>query len=328
MSEASSVAAHHAPHPDYPRRLFAARVSVGVGLAMLLGKWAAYLITNSNAIFSDALESVVHVAATCFALFSLVVSARPPDQKYPYGYGKIGFFSAGFEGALIAVAAIAIFHEAVQGLLTGQSLNQLGVGLVIIVCASLANLALGKWLIREGRKTRSIILEADGMHVLTDSYTSFGVVAGVTLVLLTGWQWLDPVIAMVVGANILFTGFKLVRQAYLGLMDRADGKLLGQVVEALQAGRQPGWLDLHDLRAWTSGDRTFVDFHLVVPRDWTVEQLHDAHVAARELIRKVTHGPVESIIHFDPDRPDRPSRPNQEWTLATATGVTPAETSI
>ncbi len=307
-----------APHPDNARRRSAAIVSVVVGVCMLVGKWVAFSLTGSSAILSDALESIVHIVATSFALFSLIVAARPPDDKYPYGYGKIGYFSAGFEGALIAVAAIAIFYEAAQGLLSGEPPRQLGLGLVIILIASAVNLILGKWLVHQGKKTRSLILEADGRHVLTDAYTSFGVVAGVALVLLTNWYWLDSLIAILVGLNILATGFQLTRHAFLGLMDRADSTLLTQMVEALQHGRQPGWLDLHNLRAWQSGDRTFVDFHLVVPRDWTVDQLHDAHIAARELIRTVTPGLVESVIHFDPDRPERPTNPKAPWTLPSA----------
>ncbi|GIW87465.1 MAG: cation diffusion facilitator transporter [Isosphaeraceae bacterium] len=308
-----------AGHLAESRRRRAAIVSVAVGCFMLLGKWLAYALTGSSAILSDALESVVHVAATGFALYSLIVSARPPDEKYPYGYGKIGYFSAGFEGALIVVAALTIGHAAIQGLLRGEQPRQLGLGLMLIFVASLVNLGLGGWLIREGKRTRSIILEADGHHVLTDAITSFGVVLGVALVLLTGWYWLDSVIALLVAVNIIVTGLRLTRHAFLGLMDRADNGLLEQFVAALNNGRQAGWIDLHNLRAWQSGDRTFVDFHLVVPPGWTVEQLHEAHIHARNLISSVAPGPVESVIHFDPDRPDRPVDPNAPWTLASAT---------
>jgi cation diffusion facilitator family transporter len=308
-----------APHPLENSRRLAAVVSVAVGCLMLLGKWVAYGLTGSSAILSDALESIVHIVATVFALYSLILASRPPDEKYPYGYGKIGYFSAGFEGALIVVAAIAIFYEAIHGLLGGAPPRQLGAGLMLILGASVVNLLLGGWLVRQGKRTRSVILEADGHHVLTDAFTSFGVVAGVALVLQTGWYWLDSMIAMVVGVNILFTGFKLTKGAFLGLMDRADESLLTQVVQALQQGRRPGWIDLHNLRAWQSGDRTFVDFHLVVPPGWTVEQLHEAHVEARNLIRAVVPGLVESVIHFDPDRPERPTNPEASWTMASAT---------
>jgi cation diffusion facilitator family transporter len=300
-------------------RRHAATISVAVGIAMLLGKWLAYWMTGSHAILSDALESIVHVAATCFALYSLVLASRPPDEKYPYGYGKIGYFSAGFEGALITVAACAILYEATSGLLQPHPLEHLDVGLAIIAAASVVNLILGLWLIRRGERTGSLILVADGKHVLTDSYTSFGVVLGVALVLLTGWYWLDPLIAILVGLNIIWTGTSLVRESFSGLMDRSDRALIQKLVAALEAGRKSGWLDLHNLRAWQAGDRTFVDFHLVVPSDWTVKQLHDAHVQARDLMQSSIGGPVESIIHFDPDEPWRNLGRHAPWTPSSAT---------
>ncbi len=308
----------HPAHPDDASRRAAAILSMLVGFGMLGGKWAAYLLTGSHAILSDALESIVHVAATVFALVSLIVASRPPDPKYPYGYGKIGYFSAGFEGGLIALAALAIFYEAIQGFLVGEVPKKLDLGMALIAVASVVNLALGFWLIRQGRQTGSLILEADGQHVLTDSYTSFGVLAGIGLVWWTGWPWLDPAVALVVGLNILRTGFHLVREAYSGLMDRADDRLLSRIVAALQEGRRPGWLDVHHLRAWQAGDRTYVDFHLVVPPDWTVVRLHEAHDQARDLLRAALGPTTESIIHFDPDRPELGHRPGEPWTPESA----------
>lgn len=301
------------------QRRFAAMVSVGVGVLMLLDKWAAYGLTGSHAILSDALESVVHIAATVLALASLVVASRPPDPKYPYGYGKIGYFSAGFEGGLITVAAVAIFFEAGRGFLAPEPLRNLDAGFLLILAASVINLALGLWLIRWGRRTNSLILIADGRHVLTDSYTSFGVVAGVLLVRLTSWDALDPTIAVLVGLNIIWTGFGLVREGFSGLMDRADPDLLARIVEALRTSRDPGWLDLHQLRAWQSGDRVHVDFHLVVPSSWTVEQIHDSHDAACDLLRAALGPRTETIIHFDPSRPG--GFETASWTLDSAVRV-------
>jgi cation diffusion facilitator family transporter len=303
-------------------RRAAALLSLGVGLAMLVGKWCAYALTGSDAILSDALESVVHVMATGFAFVSIVLSARPPDRKYPYGYGKIEFFSAGFEGALIFLAALAILYQAGVGLLIGRELRRLDLGVLIILLASVANLALGLFLVRRGKSTGSLVLEADGQHVLTDSWTSFGVVAGVALVLATGWTWLDGAVAIAVGLNILWTGFRLVRAGVSGLMDRADPAALGRIVAALQEGRRPGWIDLHQLRQWTAGDRTFVDFHLVVPEPWTVGQLHDAHDACRDLLRAALGPATEVIIHFDPDQPDRSwDAAERPWTVPGAVRI-------
>ena len=233
---------------DRQKRRWAAWLSLIVGFGMLGGKWSAFALTGSEAILSNALESVVHVAATAFALLSLILGSKPPDSKYPYGYGKIGYFSAGFEGGAIVLAAFAILYEAIGGLIRGEPLKQLGLGIVLIFAASVVNLALGLWLIKRGKQTRSLVLIADGKHVLADSYTSFGVVAGVALVLLTKWNWLDGVVAILVALNILKTGYGLTRDAYLGLMDRADPELLEKIVAGLQENRQPGWIDIHHLR--------------------------------------------------------------------------------
>jgi cation diffusion facilitator family transporter len=308
----------HAPSPHYAARRRAALVSLVVGVGMLGGKWAAYLLTGSHAILSDALESVVHVVATAFALASIVLSGRPPSAKYPYGYGKIAYFSAGFEGGLIALAAVAILYEAIRGLIWGQELRRLDLGLVLIFLASAINLALGLMLVRQGRRTHSLILVADGQHVLTDAYTSFGVVAGVALVRMTGWNWLDGAVAIAVAVNILWTGYHLVREGVTGLMDRADFALLSRIVAALQAGRRPGWIDLHQLRAWQAGDRTFVDFHLVVPPHLTVVELHQINDDCHLLLRDLPGEATEVIIHFDPDRPDAPFDPHTPWTVESA----------
>ncbi|WP_435015929.1 cation diffusion facilitator family transporter [Tundrisphaera sp. TA3] len=304
-------------HPDTSSRRWAALLSLGVGVLMLAGKWVAYLLTGSNAILSDALESVVHVAATAFAFASIVLNARPPDAAYPYGYGKISYFSAGFEGALIALAGAVIVYEAGDGLIHGAELTRLDAGMAIILAASVANLALGLYLLRAGKRSNSLILIADGHHVLADSYTSFGVVLGVGLVLATGLTWLDGVVALIVGVNILWTGYGLVREGFSGLMDRADPSLLDRIVSALQAGRQPGWIDIHLLRAWQAGDRTFVDFHLVVPEDWTVGLLHEANHACDDLLRAALGDAAEVNIHFDPDRPGAYDA-RRPWTVATA----------
>jgi cation diffusion facilitator family transporter len=314
---------------EFPLRRWAAVLSLLVGFAMLGGKWVAYVLTGSHAILSDALESVVHVAATAFALLSVILSARPPDPKYPYGYGKISYFSAGFEGGLIALAALAIFYEAGQGLLLRETPHSLDVGFMIILVASVVNLFLGVWLIRLGRRTGSLILVADGQHVLADSYTSFGVVVGVGLVWFTHIWWLDPLVALLVGLNILRTGYELVRESFMGLMDRADPELLERIVATLEAARPEGWRDVHHLRAWRSGDRTFVDFHLVVPTDWTVIALHHTHDLARDALRDALGPDTEVIIHFDPDEPDHLPLPEAgPFSLREAVRVPPDDHEV
>jgi cation diffusion facilitator family transporter len=304
---------------SYSARRTAALLSLGIGFLMLFGKWTAFVITGSYAILSDALESVVHVVATAFALASIIIAARPADLKYPYGYGKIGYFSAGFEGGLIALAGLAILYEATVALIRGSEPSRLDLGMLLIAAAAVINLVLGLYLIRLGKRTNSLILTADGQHVLADSWTSFGVLAGVALVWATRLSWLDGLVAIGFGLNILWTGWTLVRESFSGLMDRADPGLLRRVVEACQAARETGWLDLHQLRAWQAGDRVFVDFHLAVPHDWTVTQIHDANDRLHDILCDLLGDETELIVHFDPDRPDfDPSRP---WTVETATRI-------
>ena len=201
---------------------FAMRLSLAFGVLMLVGKVGAYLLTGSAAILSDAAESVIHVVAVAFAAFSLRLSTRPADERFRYGYERITFFSAGFEGAMIILAAIFIIAAAVQKWLAGLQLQNLGMGALFVLAASLINAGLGWYLVRTGRRTHSLILEANGKHVLTDSWTSFGVVGGLALVLLTGWKPFDPLCAIAVAINILWSGGHLVWRSATGLMDYAD----------------------------------------------------------------------------------------------------------
>jgi cation diffusion facilitator family transporter len=314
--------ADEAPH--FAERRQAMLVSLLVGLGMLGGKWAAYFLTGSSAIFSDALESVVHGAATAFAYAGVLITARPPDEKYPYGYGKISYFSAGFEGGLIVLAAIAIAYAAILDLVRKDVIKQPGAGLAIIGLAFVINALLGLWLIHKGRKTSSLILVADGQHVFSDCLTSLGVVVGVALVWLTGWWWLDPVVAILVALNIVRIGYQLTHEAFAGLMGRADPELLEEIVRALEMARRPGWIDIHELRAWRAGDRVFVEFHLVVPPGWTVEQAHAANDRCLQSLRSTLGEGTQMIIHFDPDRRIKKgddTRDCSPWSISSAVRV-------
>jgi len=201
---------HQRREEEMKQAHFAMRLSLAFGVAMLIGKTAAYLMTHSVAIFSDAAESVIHVIAVGLASFSLRLSARPASRSFLYGYERITFFSAGFEGALIVVAAIAILYESIREWITGLQLLHLGSGVALILAAGILNAGLGYYLIRTGRRTHSLILEADGKHVLTDSWTSFGVVLGLVLVLVTHFKPFDPLVAIAVAVNILWSGGSLM----------------------------------------------------------------------------------------------------------------------
>lgn len=253
----------------------AAIISLAVGFSMFFFKIGAYLITGSAAIFSDAAESVVHVMATLMALYSIILSSRPADDSHPYGHGNVEYFSVGIEGLLIAVAAVFIIYESVVAIIEGPELKQLGIGAVVITFAAIINLLLGNFLIRTGKKTNSLTLIADGKHVLTDSITSFGVIAAVILVIITDIQILDPIIAVLIALNILYTGYKLIRESIGGLMNEVKPETLHKLSEKLISIKKDYWIDIHELRFWQSGDKVFIDFHLILPYYFNIKQTHE-----------------------------------------------------
>ncbi|MGH7375310.1 MAG: cation diffusion facilitator family transporter [Candidatus Rokuibacteriota bacterium] len=281
-------------------RLRAVVISLAVGVVLLAAKYQAYRLTGSTAILSDALESIVNVVAAVFGLGGIVFAGRPADRNHPYGHGKIEFFSAAFEGGLIAFAAVLIVYEVIQSLLRGPDVRALDVGVAIVLGAGLVNLLLGWYLLRAGRKYESITLVADGRHVLADFYTSAGIVIGLLLVRFTGNVWLDPVVAAVVALNLLWTGFRLVRQAAGGLLDEEDTALLDRLLEVLQPHLSQGVIRVHHLRAIRAGRFHHVDAHLVVPEFWSVERSHEiAEDLAERLIKEVgVEG--EMTLHTDP----------------------------
>jgi cation diffusion facilitator family transporter len=283
-------------------RLGAGVLSLVVGTALLCAKYLAYRLTGSSAVLSDALESIVNVVAAVFALGGLAFAGRPADRSHPYGHGKIEFFSAVFEGGLIAFAAVMIVYQAGVSLLHGVEVRALDLGLAIIAGAGLANLALGAYLIRVGRRHDSLALVADGKHVVSDFWTSLGVVGGLALVRITGLLWLDPLVAAIVGVNLAFTGLRLVRYAAGGLLDEEDSGLLARLLQAMNANLVPGIIRIHNLRAMRSGRFSHVDAHLVVPEFWSVERAHDAADAFER--RVIDSGSVsgEIVFHLDPCR--------------------------
>ncbi len=275
-------------------------ISFGIGILMFAMKSGAYMVTGSAAILSDAMESVVHVIATGFALYSIILVGRPANRRHPYGYGKVEYISAGTEGALILLAAVAICYEAVSDIIAGHVLTQLDVGTIAIALAGAINLVLGFYLIRTGRSTNSITLVADGKHVLTDSYTSIGVLVGLLLVMLTGWTILDPLFAIAVALNIVFTGFSLVRESVRGLMNATDPDTLERTVVAVNAIRTDEMIDMHRLRAWRAGEQRFIDFHLTLPYYLELRAGHDVQDEVRTAINSEFDGQAEVLVHLDP----------------------------
>jgi len=276
----------------------AAIISLVIGMLMFVAKMGAYLVTGSAAIFSDAAESVVHILATSIALTSIIISSKPADDSHPYGHGNIEFFSAGIEGALIFVAAVVIIYQAVSDLIIGTELHSLDIGIMVVTGAGIINLMLGYYLINTGKKTNSLTLVADGKHILTDSATSIGVLVGIILVMLTDILIFDPVIAIVVALNILRTGYKLIRVSIGGLMMETDPELVQKIAAFLSDIRKDYWIDLHELRYWKSGDRLFIDFHLILPYYFTIEQTHKEEKEIHAKLEEVfTNSQIK--IHFD-----------------------------
>jgi cation diffusion facilitator family transporter len=297
--------AHDAPASglNHDERLRAGRLSLAVGTLVLAAKVAAWIVTGSVAVFSDAMESIVNVVAALLLVWSLRLAAQPADRDHPYGHGKAEFLSAGVEGALIIVAALLIGLQALRDLVVGAVPQRLDTGMALVAGASLLNGVLGFHLVRVGRRTGSLALHADGRHILTDVWTSAGVLLGLLAVQLTGIRWLDPAVALAVALNIVREGWKLVRPALGGLLDEADEALLGRLASAFDTSRPPEWIDLHGLRAWRSGAEAHVDLHLVVPRYFDAERLHHLQEAIEARLCEAAAMPADAVVHFDPCRP-------------------------
>ncbi len=284
----------------FRQRMRAIGLSLLISVALLGAKFYTYHLTHSSAVLSDALESIINVVAAAFAMLSVWLAAQPPDADHPYGHGKIEYFSAGFEGALIIFAAIGIFKTGIDHLLTPRPITNVDIGLGILVAASLVNLLLGLGLIRTGHRTQSMTLIADGQHVLTDVYTSAGVVIALFVVKWTGWLWMDGAIACLLGANILLTGTRLVKHSFAALMDASDTELLDNIATLLETYRQPHWIDVHQLRAWRSGNFVHIDLHLVLPRDYRLSAAHDEAKALERLLIRHFDGNAGVLVHMDP----------------------------
>ena len=275
------------------------RLSLIVGVAMLGGKTFAYAITGSAAIMSDAAESIIHVIAVAFAAFSLWLSARPANARFNYGYERIAIFSAGFEGALIIIAALSIIVAAIQKWMAGLQIEQLGVGTAIVAAAGALNAALGGYLVYTGRKSRSLILEANGKHVLTDSWTSFGVVLGLLLVIWTGWKPFDPLCAIAVALNILWSGGGLIRRSVAGLMDYSDPEVRRAVENALTTECRARGMRFHEVRLRSLGQRVLVDVHLLFPFEMPLGEAHRIATAVEQTVEQQVAFDVELVTHLE-----------------------------
>ena len=307
-----------------------ARLSFTVSLILLVVKFTAYYLSDSKAILSDAIESIINVITAAFLMGVISVSSQPADEDHPYGHGKAEAFSAGLEGGLIILAAIMILVEAVPDFFLKPQPKNLGPGIILLFGAGIANLLVGLYLTHSGKKLKSEAVTADGQHLLTDFYTSAGVVIGLVLVRMTGWYILDPLIACLVAVNILFPGFKLVRKSIKNLMDEADPELLARIVTGLNSIKKPGWLYPHKLRALRSGRYHHVDLHISLPHYWPLEKVHATQKEITESLLAALGEEGDIMIHVDPCEPEycpycdlepcearkmEPCRETGEWTV-------------
>ncbi|WP_287633787.1 cation diffusion facilitator family transporter [Accumulibacter sp.] len=274
-------------------------LSIAAAAATIVLKGLAWWLTGSVGLLSDAIESFVNLAGALMALWMLTLAALPADDDHAYGYSKAEYFSSAFEGFLILLAAVSIGYAAIVRLLQPQPLEAVGVGLMVSVVASVVNLATARTLMKVGKEHNSITLEADAQHLMTDVWTSAGVIAGVGLVWLSGWLWLDPAIALLVAANIVWTAWHLMRRSFAGLLDVSlPPDRLAQIESLLAIYRQQG-LDFHALRTRQSGSRSFVSLHVLVPGNWTVQQGHDCVERIEDEIRQcLLHAHVTT--HLEP----------------------------
>ena len=278
----------------------AALVSIAVAAVVMGLKYLAYWWTGSAALYSDALESIVNLVTAAVALFAIHIAFQPADRQHQFGHHKAEYFSAVIEGVLIVVAALLILHEAYDAYIKPRVLSDLAAGLGLNAIATSINAAWCAFLIRWGGRQRSPALVADGWHLFTDVFTSVGVLVGLGLATLTGWQLLDPLLAALVALNILWAGWRLVRESVSGLMDEAVRADVGRRIREVIAANAEGAIEAHDVKTRTAGRVTFIEFHLVVPGDMTVATSHQICNRLEAALIETVHG-AEVLIHVEPE---------------------------
>lgn len=272
-------------------------VLVSVGLFVI--KLTAWILTGSVAILTDALESIVNVIAGFLGWYSLYLSSKPKDREHPYGHGKVEFITSAFEGILISVAGIAIIYEAILNLYHPHVLKQLDYGIVLIGITAVINYVLGFLSVKRGKLQNSPVLISTGEHLKSDTYSTAGLMIGVAAVWLTNYQVLDSVVAIIFAFVILFTGYKIIRKSLSGIMDEADQEIIQEVVEILNANRDPAWVDVHNLRVIDYAGFYHIDCHLTVPYYFTVDEAHAVMDKLTRLFHQRFDNRVEFFIHAD-----------------------------
>jgi cation diffusion facilitator family transporter len=271
----------------------------GISVLLLAIKIIAYYSTRSVSILTDALESIVNVAAGFIGLYSLYIAAKPRDEDHPYGHGKAEFLSAAVEGTLIGSAGTIILYKAIQSLINPVELQKIDYGIFLVAITAIVNFVMGYLCLRTGKRNNSIALIASGKHLQSDTWSTVGIIAGLTLLYFTGYKWIDSVVAIGFGGFIMFTGYQIIRSSVAGIMDEADKKLLDEMLRLLSANRRENWVDIHNLRVIKYGSVLHVDCHFTVPWFLNVHEAHREIDTLSELVRNKFGESVELFVHSD-----------------------------
>lgn len=289
--------------PNHREKLSVQALILSVGLLLLGLKFYAFYRTHSNAVLTDALESIINIVAGGFGLYSLFIAAKPHDEDHPYGHGKIEFISASIEGVLIALAGITMVIKAIYNFFFPVHIASLDLALVLIVVTGIVNYAMGHIAVRKGMQNSSLTLIASGEHLKSDAYSTVGLLIGLGLIILTNFYWLDNVVAILMGCYIVFSGYSILKKSVGGIMDAADFVLLKRVVEHINECRRENWIDIHNLRIIKFGEKIHIDCHTTIPWYFNALEVHDELKKVEETISDIIPNNLETFIHADPCLP-------------------------
>ena len=270
-----------------------------VGILLFIGKLIAWRLTNSDAVFSDAMESTVNIIAAFMGLYSLYLAAKPNDDDHPYGHGKVEFVTSGIEGALIIFAGIVIIVQSINSLLQGNIPQKLDWGMLIIAATAVINYFMGYISLKKGLKENSLVLQSSGKHLQSDTLTTLGVIISLILVYFTKLYWIDAAVALLFGSYIIFIGYKIIRKALSGIMDEADLGMLEKLAKFLNENREPQWIDIHNMRIQQHGSKLHIDAHLTLPWYFELREAHQEMEEVYKLIGNNTDRSIEFNFHLD-----------------------------
>lgn len=274
-----------------------------VGVLLFIGKLVAWRLTSSDAVFSDAMESIVNIIAAFMGLYALFLAAKPKDDDHPYGHGKVEFITSGVEGILIIIAGGMIIIQSISSLVYGKQLQKLDWGIILIAGTAIVNYILGYISYKKGVRDNSLVLQSSGKHLQSDTITTIGVVLSLVLVKLTGLFWIDAVVALAFGGYIIFVGYEIIRKALKGIMDEADPELLTEMVKILNENRKTEWIDIHNLKIQQYGSKLHIDGHITLPYYFSLREAHQEMEQMIKSIAKNTDRPIEFNIHMDDCKP-------------------------